>query len=210
MKVNEDLSILFWLWRQKASKDGMAPIYVRITVNGDRDGFSSGKKIHPDFWDEETTTATRACPDSKLINSYITKTKAALERHYNQLAAVHDKITASMIKEAYIPRETPQKTLMEAFQLHNDEFRERVNKKKASKGTLARYERLKEKAGSFLQKKYKLADIPLEDIEMALAVNFFHYLTMEDIGDNTAMKYVKTLKQIIDRLSMKVGSNIIR
>jgi hypothetical protein len=39
----------------------------------------------------------------------------------------------------------------------------------------------------------------LEDIEMALAVNFFHYLTMENIGDNTAMKYVKTLKQIIDR-----------
>ncbi|MCC8427216.1 site-specific integrase [Mucilaginibacter sp. UR6-11] len=199
MKVNEDLSILFWLWRQKTSKDGMAPIYVRITVKGDRDGFSSGKKIHPDYWDEETASATWACPDGKLINSYIAKTRAELERHYNQLAAVHDKITATMIKEAYMPKEVPQKTLMQAFKLHNDEFEERVNKKKASKGTLARYERLKEKVESFLQKKYKLMDIPLGDIEMALAVNFFHYLTMEDIGDNTAMKYVKTLKQIIDR-----------
>jgi hypothetical protein len=47
MKINEELSILFWLKRDKGSKDGRVPIYVRITVNGDRDGFSSGKKIHP-------------------------------------------------------------------------------------------------------------------------------------------------------------------
>lgn len=33
---------------------------------------------------------------------------------------------------------------------------------------------------------------------MAFAVNFFHFLTIENVSDNTAMKYVKTLKQIID------------
>jgi len=199
MKVNEDLSILFWLWRQKASKDGSAPIYVRITIKGDRDGFSSGKKIHPNFWDEESTMATRVCPDSKFINSYITKTKAELERHYNQLAATHDKITAAMLKEAYMPKEVPKRTLMQAFKLHNDEFAERVSKNKGSSGTLGRYERLKDKAESFLKKKYKINDIALEDIQMAFAINFFHYLIMEEIGDNTAMKYVKTLKQILDR-----------
>ncbi|MBB6127429.1 hypothetical protein HDF22_001537 [Mucilaginibacter lappiensis] len=34
---------------------------------------------------------------------------------------------------------------------------------------------------------------------LAVADDFFHYLTMQNIGDNTAMKYVKTLKHIIDR-----------
>jgi len=63
MKVNEDLSILFWLNRQKASKDGLVPIWVRITINGDRDGFSSGKKIHPDFWDDENSSAFSGCDD---------------------------------------------------------------------------------------------------------------------------------------------------
>lgn len=199
MKVNEDLSILFWLKREKATKEGLVPIYVRVTVKGDRDNFSSGKKIHPDFWDEETGTALSGCPDGKMINSYITKTKAELERHYNQLAGVNKKIKAAMIKEAYMPKQILQKTLMQAFKLHNEEFAERVNKNKGSKGTLARYERLKDKAKDFLKKKLKLGDIALEDIEMAFAVNFFHYLTMENVGDNTAMKYVKTLKQIIDR-----------
>ncbi|WP_291122388.1 site-specific integrase, partial [Flavobacterium sp. UBA6046] len=199
MKVNEDLSILFWLNRQKASKDGQVPIWVRITINGNRDGFSSGKKIHPDAWDEKSATAGLNCPDYKLINSYVAKTRVELEKHYNQLSAVNKKVTASMVKEAYMPKQVLQKTLIQAFNLHNNEFAERVSKNKGSKGTMGRYERLKDKALGFLKKKYKLADIPLEDIEMAFAVNFFHYMTMENIGDNTAMKYVKTLKQIIDR-----------
>jgi site-specific recombinase XerD len=188
MKVNEDLSILFWLKRQKATKEGLVPIYVRITVKGGRTEFSSGKKIHPDFWDEESATATSACPDYKLINSYIVKTKAELEKHYNQVSAVNKRVHPDMVKDAYMPKHILQKTLIQAFKLHNDEFAERVSKKKGSTGTLARYERLKDKVQDFLKKKYKLADMALEDIE-----------TMENISDNTAMKYVKTLKQIIDR-----------
>lgn len=47
MKVNEHLLILFWLKHSKAYKDEMAPIYVRIIVDGDRDGFSSSKKTIP-------------------------------------------------------------------------------------------------------------------------------------------------------------------
>jgi site-specific recombinase XerD len=199
MKVNEDLSILFWLWRQKASKDGMAPIYVRITVNGDRDGFSTGKKIHPDAWDEQVAIAGMNCPDYKLINSYVAKTRAELEKHYNQLAAVNKRVTATMVKEAYMPKPVQQKTLMEAFKLHNNEFAEKVKKKKGAKGTLARYERLEGKTKDFLKAKYKLSDIALDEIQIAIAVNFYHYLIVNDIGENTAMKYVKTLRQVIGR-----------
>lgn len=133
MKVNEDLSILFWLKRQKATKEGLVPIYVRITVKGGRTEFSSGKKIHPDYWDEESATATSGCPDYKLINSYIVKTKAELEKHYNQVAAVNKRVHPDMIKDAYMPKLVLQKTLMQAFKLHNEEFAQRVAKNKGAK-----------------------------------------------------------------------------
>ena len=180
-------------------------------MNGDRDGFSSGKKIHPDYWDEETATADKACPDHQFINSYVTKTKADIERCYNQLAASCKRVKAEMVKEAYMPKSAvQQRTLMEAFKLHNDEFAERVSKKKGSKGTLGRYERLKDKVEVFLKKKYGKGDIALDDIEMALAVNFLHHLTMDDIGDNTAMKYTvvmvyHTIKCRIDNVTHCAG-----
>jgi site-specific recombinase XerD len=199
MKINEDLSILFWLKREKGTKDGRIPIYVRITVkNGKPANFSSGKKIHPDFWDAKTGPDT-VCPDYQLINSYLTRTKAELEKCYNRLTATHKKITATMVKDAYKPKPVVEKTLMQAFKLHNDEFAEKVKKKKGAQGTLNRYVRLKDKVEVFLKAKYKINDIDLDELHIGIATNFYHHLIMDDIGENTAMKYVKTLKQIIDR-----------
>jgi site-specific recombinase XerD len=200
MKVNEELSILFWLKREKALKDGRVPIYIRITVNGGRDGFASGKKIHPDAWDEKAAIAGMNCPEYQAINSYVTKTKAELEKCYNVLEATCDRVTATMVKDAYKPKPVvDQQSLGAAFKLHNGEFAEKVAKKKASPGTLTRYERLERYCMAFLNTKYKLRDMALEELHMGIATNFYHHLLLQDIGENAAMKYVKTLKQVIDR-----------
>lgn len=199
MKVNQELSILFWLWKAKQTKDGMVPIYVRITVNGLRDGFSSGKKIHADYWNEETGFAVRACKDAVSINNYITKTSKDLERCYNELCDEHDDVTAKMVKDAFLFRPEPKPTLMKAFQVHNDEFAERVTKGIGKKGTLMRYERLRVKTLAYLKKKFNSTDIILEEIQYSFASGFYHYLLMQDIDENTSMKYVKTLKQVLTK-----------
>lgn len=133
MKVNEGLSVLFWLRRSKATNDGMTPIYVRITVNGGCDVFSSGKKIAPEYWNEETGMAVKACPDQKSINAYILQTTKDLEKQYDRLKGISDDVTASRVKVAYLPKETEQKTLMKAFDLHNKEFEELVDKGKKNR-----------------------------------------------------------------------------
>jgi len=199
MKVNQELSILFWLWKAKQTKDGMVPIYVRITVNGLRDGFSSGKKIHADYWNEETGFAVRACKDAVSINNYITKTSKDLERCYNELCDEHDDVTAKMVKDAFLFRPEPKPTLMKAFQVHNDEFAERVTKGIGTKGTLMRYERLRVKTLAYLKKKFNATDIILEEIQYSFASGFYHYLLMQDIDENASMKYVKTLKQVLTK-----------
>lgn len=198
MKINEDLSIIFWLKREKASKDGMVPIYVRVTVNGQKDGFASGKKILPEYWDNKNGVS-KDCPDHHAINSYITKTKAGLERCFNMLEASGGVVTGTRVKDAYMPKSVVQQTLKAAFKIHNDEFAEKVKKKKASAGTLARYQRLERYCLAFLHSKYKLRDIALDDLHMGIATNFYQHLILQDIAENTAMKYVKTLKQVIDR-----------
>ena len=46
MKFKQNLSLLLWLYRGKASKDGKAPIYLRITIDGLDTDISLGQKIH--------------------------------------------------------------------------------------------------------------------------------------------------------------------
>jgi hypothetical protein len=55
MRVSENLSILFLLEKSEMSKDGRAPIYARITLNGQRKEISLGIKIFPEQWDQESS-----------------------------------------------------------------------------------------------------------------------------------------------------------
>ncbi len=36
MNLDQSFSILFWLHKTKINSDGMAPIYIRITIDGKR------------------------------------------------------------------------------------------------------------------------------------------------------------------------------
>ncbi|HZK64008.1 MAG TPA: Arm DNA-binding domain-containing protein [Puia sp.] len=58
MKVSENLSILFIVEKSSKSKDGLAPIHVRITVNGQRNEISLGVKILPELWDTQKGRVT--------------------------------------------------------------------------------------------------------------------------------------------------------
>lgn len=51
MKSNQKLLIMFWLKKSKATKDGQAPLYARITIDGEDEEISISRKAHPDFWD---------------------------------------------------------------------------------------------------------------------------------------------------------------
>ncbi|WP_443939193.1 site-specific integrase [Pedobacter sp. MW01-1-1] len=88
---------------------------------------------------------------------------------------------------------------MQAFDLHNGAFSEKLSMGKGSTGTLKRYERLREKIISFLKAKTNKLDINLDEIQYSTASDFFHYLIVQGLDSNTSYKYVKTLKQVIKK-----------
>lgn len=53
MKFNQTFSVLFWLARGKADKLGRAPIYARVTIDGDRNELSTRRSIAPELYGEE-------------------------------------------------------------------------------------------------------------------------------------------------------------
>nr|WP_249207831.1 site-specific integrase [Chitinophaga hostae] len=64
--------------------------------------------------------------------------------------------------------------------------------------TLKRFEITKEKVVAFLKSHFHVSDKPLSEIKFSFAPDFEHFLTTaQGIGANTAMKYVKILKQML-------------
>ena len=101
MKSNQKLSILFWLFKAKATKDGKAPIYVRITVDGLDDEISLGKKVHPDDWCNQTKKVTAPGMEAKLINIAIDQARTLLTSQFMVLQSQFECITPTMLKNAF-------------------------------------------------------------------------------------------------------------
>jgi Arm DNA-binding domain/Phage integrase SAM-like domain len=101
MNVKQNLSILFYLKRKKTSKDGKAPIYIRITVDGLEDEMSLSCKVLPDQWDNESKQVSDKAPDYVRINKTISQAKTDLERHFDLMQA-NGLVSPTMVKQSYL------------------------------------------------------------------------------------------------------------
>ena len=104
MNVKQNLSVLFCLKRQKITKDGRIPIYIRITIDGFEDQISLGCKILPCDWDNTTKTVRATEPNSKIINKKIGQAKTDIERHFDLMQAKHGAATPRNVKVSYMTR----------------------------------------------------------------------------------------------------------
>src|SRR6266542_3141716 len=87
MNVKQNLSILFFKKGQKTNAKGETPIYVRVTIDGFKDEFSSGIKVLAGQWDKKTKSVFTSTPNHKSINKKIGQIKADMERQFDLIQA---------------------------------------------------------------------------------------------------------------------------
>lgn len=199
MKVNEQLAMLLLLEKSKASKDGLMPITVRLTIDSKRAELSLGQKINPAMWNQEAGIANGSSAIAQQINSTILRVKGKLKQHYDQLSAHNDYVSAAMVKQAYQGKQAPtdKKSLLQTIDFVIEKLKKKVDKKARSIGTLKRWAVTKRKIQAFLKFEYKLDDLPLDTAAYAFAEDLLDFLMLEqDLQSNTAMKYVKNAKHV--------------
>jgi hypothetical protein len=198
MNLNQTFSVLFWLKKAKMNKQGLAPIWARITVDGERAEFSTQKQLYPKFWDAENNLALRQFSEARSLNEYLTLVKADILRHYNILASTKDVVTAIDVKNGYKGLREIKKSFLQLFRQYNQQLSERKEIDDLSEGRYKRFEILYGRCEEFVKHKFRKSDVLLEDLKLNFVVEFEHYLrTVQKIGHNTSMKYAKDLKQVM-------------
>ncbi len=66
--MNTKLSILFYAKRAKTNTNGLIPIYLRVTVDGERIEFSTKRFSHPDRWSVEGSCMKGTTAESKITS----------------------------------------------------------------------------------------------------------------------------------------------
>lgn len=180
------------------TKQGLAPIWVRITIDGKRTECSIQKHVDPKFWDAKNNSVSDACPEARSINDHLILVKAELLKHYNVLLTTKDLVTPEDVKNSYKGIAETKKTFIDLFDQFRQHISERTEIDDISDGRRKRFKILFEKSKSFIKFKFKRTDIALDDLKLNFIVEFEHYLRVtEKIGHNTAMKYAKDLKQVL-------------
>jgi site-specific recombinase XerD len=202
---NYNFTILLWLNKDRIQNNGELPIYMRITVDGKRVEISTQRTVLLELWDQKAQQVKGKDHSIRTINSYLDMSKGKIQTIYNQLVSNGENITATKLKNHFlgIVEKVSYKTIMEAFDYHNLKMLETVNVGKISKKTLERYKITQNKVKAYMVHKYKVENIPLPEMRLSFVTEFEHYLlTVDKIQSNTAHKYIKNLKKI---MNMAVG-----
>ena len=198
--VRSSFSILFFIRESKARKNGNVPIEVMITVNGERNSFSTGKQIAIEKWDKTKQQVKGKDQETQNLNNYLKAIKAKLYQKEAELLEKGFIITAQILYDAYFDKveSLKERSLFEVFEEHNQE-QEKLVGNGVSKAThwvsVYTIRLLRE----FVQQKYKREDLYLRELNLNFIQSFHSFLRIDKgMAQNSSTKHLKLLKKIIN------------
>jgi site-specific recombinase XerD len=191
------ISILFYAKRAKSTSDGLVPIYLRVTVNGQRIEQSTKRYVDPIKWSTEQGKMKGNSEEARALNTYLDILKAKV--YDIQKEIIHDGQEANFenIRNKMLGIETRNRMLVPIFEDHNKKVEALLNEEFAP-GTLERYKTSLKHTVDFLQWKYKVSDIDITKIDHSFVTEYEFYLrSVKKCANNTAVKYIKNFGKII-------------
>ena len=76
MKTN--FSLLFYVKKQKNYTSGVAPIYLRITVDGKRSEVTTNRECNPENWNRKSGRLIGRKEEVKRLNAYLDNLQSKL------------------------------------------------------------------------------------------------------------------------------------
>lgn len=195
--METNISILFYLRKDKTNKDGLAPIFRRITINGQRLDNSTGQWVDPSKWSQEGSKMKGTTTEARLLNGHLDMIKAKVFDAERQLYKKDIEVNFENLKNKLLGREEHKRTIVPIFKEHNRRV-ERLVGQDFAPLTLKRYKTALRHLEAFLQWKFKFSDYPIDKINNAFINDFDFYLRSErECNNNTAIKYVKNFGKIV-------------
>ena len=197
--------LLFYIRRDKTNKKGEAPVFMRLTINGERADASLKRFIEPHAWNSAKGKANEKSRGGKDLNLYLDAISANILRIQRDLELDKKEVSAQIILNRYLGKEQSDRhTLMEVFRAHNEKCRA-LSGISLAPGTVIRYETTLRVTEEFLQKSYQKEDCYLDEVTNQFIEDFEFFLkTVRRCCHNTTSKYLMNFKKIV-RIALAKG-----
>lgn len=198
--MSATISVLFFARKSKSNSVGEAPIYMRVTVNGER--FDTGTKRFVPFenWSTEACRLKGNSEAARSINAYLDSLVAKAYDHQRQILLEGKELTMEAFKTKWWGITTTEKSkmLMEVFEQHNEQMKALIGNE-FSPLTFERYTTSKNHTQEFMRWKYKVDDIDIKKLCYEFITDYEFWLkSVRKCDHNTSMKYLSNFKKIVN------------
>jgi integrase len=196
--MNKTMKVLFFLRTRTSYVNGPAPIYMRVTVEGERFEMATQREVDPEKWDNKAGRMVNSKKEStRQLNHYLDMLQGKVFEAHREMVSMGVEITANKVKNFILGKDIEEsKTLLEVYKPHVDEVRALVGKEYAQ-GTLKRFKAALTSLEAYLKHKGKV-DVPLTDLDHQFITGYEFFLkSVRNVEHNTAMGIIKKLKKIV-------------
>ncbi len=191
------ISLHFYAKKTKANVAGLLPIYIRLTVDGQRLEFSSKKFIQKSKWSFEQSKMKGNSAEARSINNYLDSIKSQIIDIQMALTHKRDVLNIENFRKYLFDESATQRMLLPIYRDHNNRIEGLIGNGYAH-GTLERFKISLRHLEEFLLWKLNAKDIAIAEINFALITDFEFYLRSEkSCSNNTAVKYVRNFRKIV-------------
>ena len=195
--MKHKMSILFYVKSSKASKNGLLPIYQRITINGTRIELSTSKFVEKSKWNTAAGKIKGNSEEARLINSFLDILNAKAYETEKWMVNNNQEINAQTFKNKFLGVEERQRKLVVIFEDHNKRMKELVGKE-FSINTYKKYETALSHTKEFLKYQYNLNDISIKQVDITFINDFDFYLrNIKNCNNNSTIKYIRNFGKIV-------------
>lgn len=191
------VSILFFIKRTRKNSKGLSLVFCRITYEGKRAEFSTGRSIDPDRWNPKTNKALGKSMEATTLNQHLILLRNKIHKIADRFAEQEIPISAGALKEEITGKVAKAIMVLEIFEEHNEEVRSLIGNGYAEL-TAVRYGVAKDHLERYIKYKFKKTDYPIKDIDYKFVKEYEYFLkTRRKCAHNTAVKYISNFKKII-------------
>ncbi|MBK5719573.1 site-specific integrase [Dysgonomonas sp. Marseille-P4677] len=193
----ESFSVLFFIAKKRLLKNGEAPVYLRITVNGIPVETRIKRSVLPSLWNQAKECSRGRDRASLELNEYIQSLNLKLRNIHKEFLLEELPINSKLLMDRLFGLyEEKGKMLLNVFNEHNEKCRQLIGIDYVDI-TVRRYVNCAKYLRELIQQKFGKEDIALKEFTGEIVRNFEFYLKIEKgCQHNTIIRYMKCLKKI--------------
>ncbi len=197
--MSATISILFYAKKIKSTKDGLVPVYMRITIGGERFEISTKRYVPLEHWSAEANRMKGNSEEAKSVNKLIESLRTKAYDEQKQILLEGKDLNVETFRNKWLGLVTERpRMLMEIFGHHNKQMGELVNQE-FSPLTMQRYVTSKNHTHEFLKWKHNVDDINIKALNFEFITDYEFWLkSIRKCGHNSTMKYLANFKKIVN------------